>query len=414
MTFRESQERNFDDRLSNFMNTLVGITTNDTEGGVTSLYRPMSDPRFEEAYSGWYWQISVRGQTDFRSPSLWDESLEIDFDRDVAAGHIYETTGPEGQRLRVIERDITIPGNETLYRYSVAIDMAEIDEQAAQFNNILVISLGILGVGLIFASVVQVFLGLRPLRQIRISLGRVRSAEEKHLPMDFPAEIQPLADELNALLDHNNEVIERSRTQVGNLAHALKTPLAVLLNEASLKNDAVLKKQVELMHRQVDHYLKRARLAANRRVISSRTQIAGPLRDICRTLGKIYRDKNLDVDFDGPEEDFAFRGEEQDFEEMVGNLLENAVKWARCDVHVQCCRKNGMLHISVSDDGPGIDKAARDGVFARGERLDETVPGSGLGLSIVQELVHLYGGEILLEDNEKGGLRAVLIIPALS
>lgn len=395
------------------MNTLVGITTSDTGDSITSLYRPMSDPRFEEAYSGWYWQISVRGQPDFRSPSLWDVNLEPDFDRDASKGLIHEVNGPEGQRLRVMERDITIPGNKTHYRYSIAIDMAEIEEQAARFNNILLISLGILGAGLILSSFLQVFLGLRPLRQIRISLSRVRSGEQKHLPEDFPSEIQPLADELNALLDHNNEVIERSRTQVGNLAHALKTPLAVLLNEASLKNDDMLAKQAGLMRRQVDHYLKRARLVANRRVISSGTAIALPLRDICRALGKIYRDKTLKVVFEQQEEQFIFRGEQQDFEEMAGNILENAAKWAVCDVHIKCRKEEDMLFIEVSDDGPGIDKAARAAVFERGERLDETVPGSGLGLSIVQELVHLYGGKILLEDNPGGGLRAVLIIPAV-
>jgi len=429
-TFRDVLEKNFDDRLNSLMENLIGISTNlNSSQGAVGFYRAVADPRFEQPYSGWYWQISAKEFNPFRSRSLWDQSLETDLNKDSSQTQYFHMTGPEEQKLRVVERDITIPGNDTVFRFTVAIDTIEIEEQAGRFDTILIYSMGALGFGLIAASFLQVFLGLRPLRNIRRSLARVRSGDEAHLPTDFPAEIQPLANEMNALLDHNNEIVERSRTQVGNLAHALKTPLAILLNEASLQKDNMpqnmktqniepqnilagqVRKQVQVMRRNVDHYLRRARVAANIKIITSRTEVLPILKDISRAMSIIHKDKDFFIDHDPDQSGLFFKGERQDLEEMVGNLMENAAKWAEKKVTIHCRAEQGQVIIEVADDGPGIEASVRDAVFARGERLDEETPGTGLGLSIVADLTRLYGGDIRLEDHKPTGLKAILRLP---
>ncbi|WP_417320207.1 ATP-binding protein [Emcibacter sp.] len=422
LTFRGIIEQNLDERLSGVMDSLIGISGIEFEEDL-NLYRALSEPRFEQPYSGWYWQISAKDSDPYRSRSLWDESLSPDLDREASSPVFYDLTGPEGQSLRALDRDITIAGSDTVFRYTVAINKHELEAQSAQFDNILFWSLGILGSGLIAASLLQLFFGLQPLRKVRDSLSRIRRGTDNRLPDDFPSEIQPMADELNALLDHNDEVIERSRTQVGNLAHALKTPLAILLNEASLQKTGnfseVVVRQVNAMRRHVDHYLHRARAAASAKVISSRTEVMPVLRDLCRAMGVIYRDKEFDVQVGEAEEPLVFRGERQDLEEILGNILENAGKWARKKIVVRCARHQDTLDLEIADDGPGIDPAERDAAFMRGGRLDEEKPGTGLGLSIVRDLVDLYGGEIILEENRAGekaggdaGLRVKISLPA--
>ena len=414
LTFKETIEENFDERLNGLLENLIGISGSNSDGQV-SFYRAMVDPRFEQPYSGWYWQISAEDQEPFRSRSLWDESLEPELKFPVLQSRFSIVTGPEGQQLRLVEKDVSIPGDTTVFRFTVAIDRSEINAQLDRFDNILIYSLSALGLGLIAASFLQIYLGLKPLRNIRLSLLKIRTGEAEHLPEDFPTEIQPLADELNALLDHNNQVIDRSRTQVGNLAHALKTPLAVLLNESALHKGALpemVSKQSEMMRRQVDHYLRRARVAASTKVISSRTEIMPVLQDICRVMARIYRDKQFIFSPSEEKARLLFRGERQDLEEMVGNLIENAAKWAEKRVTISCVREGKQIFIQVADDGPGIDKQVRDSVFMRGERLDEDTPGTGLGLSIVKDLTVLYEGKISLTDNEPHGLLARLSLPA--
>lgn len=414
LTFKETIEENFDERLNGLLENLIGVSTSAADGQVT-FYRTMVDPRFEQPYSGWYWQVSAEEKEPFRSRSLWDESLEPDLSKVTYQSRFSNITGPEGQNLRMVERDITIPGDETIFRFTVAVERSEIEAQLDRFDNILIYSLSALGFGLIAASLLQVYLGLKPLRNIRRSLTRIRSGEAAHLPENFPTEIQPLADEMNALLDHNNQIIERSRTQVGNLAHALKTPLAVVLNESELHKGPladVVSKQSEMMRRQVDHYLRRAQVAGSTKIITSRSEVLPVLQDISRALAMIHKEKHFSVRPDGDPAGLLFRGERHDLEEMVGNLMENAAKWAESKVIVSCARDGDQILIQVADDGPGILKEVRESVFMRGERLDEKKPGTGLGLSIVKDLAGLYGGRITLLDNEPHGLRARLSLPA--
>lgn len=418
LVFREALERNFDERLNSLLENLIGVSADENSTDM-SLYRPMVDPRFDQPYSGWYWQIAAEGYDPVRSRSLWDVSLEVEYGTPLRSARYREVVGPEDQVLRQIERDVTVPGSDIVYRFTVAIDTAELDEQSDQFDNILFLALGALGLGLVAASLLQVFLGLRPLAHIKESLSKVRNGEEEYLPSDFPREIQPLADELNALLDHNNEIVERSRTQVGNLAHALKTPIAVLRNEAKMNEghlSETVARQTENMHKYVEHYLKRARAAANIKTISGNSHIMPSINNIARALNKIYQDKNVTVNALSDEKKLIFKGEVNDFEEMVGNIMENAAKWASKNITVNCNRNQNKLYIEVVDDGPGIDIKARQAVFDRGQRLDENIPGTGLGLSIVKDLAGLYGGEIKLNDNDEcsksKGLKAILILPA--
>ena len=420
LVFRDTLEQNFDDRLNGLLDNLIGISLDD-ETTELNFSRTMVDPRFEQPYSGWYWQISPEGFNPIRSRSLWDVNLEVDSSDEAILTRIREVTGPEGQLLRVIERDIIIPDSDVIYRFAVAVDTIEINEQAIRFDNILLFGLSALGIGLLAASLLQVFLGLRPLGHIKETLGQVRRGDTEYLPTDFPSEIQPLADELNALIDHNNEIIARSRTQVGNLAHALKTPLAVLRNEARMNEENAMsdtvKKQTDNMHKHVDHYLKRARAAANVKALSGHSQIIPSIQNIARALKKIHQDKVINVKEVAPNIKMIFKGDANDFEDMVGNLMENAAKWASKEVIVECEKFENKLKIKIFDDGPGIAKKERDAVFTRGERLDEQKPGTGLGLSIVKDLSNLYGGTIQLDDNPKikgkSGLVATLILPSV-
>lgn len=415
LVFRDTLERNFDQRLSSLLDNLIGVSSNVSATEI-DLERPMSDPRFDQPYSGWYWQISAEGMVPYRSRSLWDVDLEVNYEAEVGSVNYSYTNGPEEQQLRILERTITIPESDIVYHFSVAVDTSEIEEQAVRFDNILLVGLSVLGVGLIAASLLQVFLGLKPLGHIKQSLSEVRTGEAEYLPTDFPKEIQPLADELNALLDHNNEIVVRSRTQVGNLAHALKTPIAVLRNEARMNDgpmSSTVAKQTEDMHKYVEHYLRRARVSANTKSLSGHSAVVPALHNIARALNKIHAGKNVTVIANDP--NLIFKGDVNDFEEMAGNLMENAAKWASKLVTVECFREDDWLLIEIRDDGPGIEKSAREDVFARGERLDEKKPGSGLGLSIVKDLSGLYGGEINLADNDRiatsRGLLVTLKLP---
>lgn len=420
IVFRDTLERNFDDRLNGLLENLIGISVDDSSTGL-NFSRNMVDQRFEQPYSGWYWQISPEGYNPLRSRSLWDVNLDVDFSESLSASRYRETTGPEGQILRVIEQDITLPDSDVIYRFAVAIDRIEIENQAIRFDRILIIGLSVLGIGLVAASILQVFLGLKPLAHIKETLAEVRSGEKEYLPRDFPREIQPLADEVNELINHNNEIVERSRTQVGNLAHALKTPIAVLRNEARMNTDnemsSTVDKQTENMHKHVEHYLKRARVAANIKTISSHSQVMPSINNISRALGKIHDDKEIIINEVSDEALLIFKGEVGDFEDMVGNLIENATKWANHTVTITCEKIEGRIKIKICDDGPGIRPEERDEVFNRGKRLDEQKPGTGLGLSIVRDLCDLYGGQVELSDhiseNTKTGLCVELILPSV-
>jgi len=421
--YRQAVERNFDVRLNVYLTSLVASTT---QGGATTPKEPttLGEPVFGIPFSGWYWQIKpLNGATrpEFVSDSLLDQQLKLpsqnEVPPDTSLTRRAYAAGPEQQRLRVVEREIKLAGPlSTPYSYAVAGDASEIDRDLAEFTTMLIAALAVLGLGLVVATFFQVRFGLSPLRAMRQNLAEIRSGEAEQLQGEQPEEIRPLQQELNALIQSNREIVDRARTHVGNLAHALKTPLSVISNEARAHEGPLSSKvieQAQIMRTQITHHLDRARVAARSSVIGDITDVDGVLQALKRTVDRLYEERGLDVEV-ASIPGLKFQGEKQDFEEMVGNLLDNACKWARSRVRAEARPGKGAARFTVivDDDGPGLTEAELAKGVRRGQRLDETKPGSGLGLSIVADLAHLYKGRFELEPSPEGGLRARLELPA--
>jgi signal transduction histidine kinase len=423
--YHDAVERSFDRRLNVYLQSLVADVAAPEQAGDRGA-PALGEPLFDLPLSGWYWQIAMldAAKSDVRSSrSLWDDRLPklnagtpTDLDG-IKRGYV---VGPEDQRLRMIERTVDL-GEDGQYFIVVAGDAQEIDDELRSFDRALVFTFGILAAVLLLTTLFQVRFGLAPLKRISEALAAIRAGTAERLEGSFPVEIAPLARETNALIDANREIVERARTHVGNLAHALKTPLSVMINEAAARPDdplgAKIAEQAGIMRDQVARHLERARLAARVKVVGSVTEVAPVVTALTRTMEKIHQQRGIAIDLEAAT-DVRFRGERQDLEEMVGNLIDNACKWAqlRVSVEVAAARSDGpvgRLRIIVDDDGPGLSPAQRDRVARRGNRFDESKPGSGLGLSIVLELATLYGGSLQLGTAPIGGLRAELALPAL-
>ena len=416
--YRDGLERQLDFELDYLMARLITRISAEANGELI-LAEPMTERDYESAYSGYYWQITSEGKIVLASRSLAGWMLDglkppANILRDIDQDTTF-TRPPEGpQRLRATSRIIRSDSLNKELIYTVAAVRTEIDENIQDFR--LTIVLAIAGLGLVLVGTVwlQVRFGLGPLRRIPQALAAIRSGDNDRLTGSFSAEVQPLAREINALLDHNAEVVERARTHVGNLAHALKTPIAVLTNEASGREGdfaQTVKAQAGIMQEQVDHHLSRARMAARAGVLGARTSVMPVMEGLGRTLEKIYRERGVAVALQGPPE-IAFRGERQDLEEMLGNLLDNACKYAKSRVSGKAiARQGGRLRIEIGDDGPGVPSEHRRAAQKRGIRLDEKGPGSGLGLSIVKDIAEIYGGSFTMGEAELGGLLAILELP---
>lgn len=387
--------------------------------GTLGLARQLSDPRFRKPYSGLYWQVEGMPEAGvLRSRSLWDDMLGLppdEIERDQA--HHHTLPGPADQSLLVLERTVTLPSAQVV-RVAVAADAAQVEGVLTAFGRILAVSFAALGLGLLVAAGVQVVLALRPLNALRRRLAEVRDGRSARLAGDFPGEVQPLVDDLNALMEHDAALVERARVQAGNLAHGLKTPLAILANEADAldrkgahEQAAVLREQVMRMQRMIDYQLAQARAAAAREIPGIRCPLGECVDGLRRALERLYAGRGLRIEADVPR-GLLFRGEREDCEEILGNLLDNACKWARSRVRLAAASEGDEVRVLIDDDGPGIDAAARAAAFERGRRMDEAVPGSGLGLAIVRDMVELYRGRIALADSPLGGLRVDLRLPA--
>ncbi len=422
--FSSAVEDNFDTTLQIDLDGLIAAAEADPDGGVI-LEERLLNHQFSRAYSGLYWQIApLQGGGKVQiSHSLLDRTIRI-----VNPQHSGELTwgyadGPEDQKLRVLAQHIEFPIVSTArkddvkaYIFLVAGDLAEVRSETRDFNGTLIWAFTLLGAGLIVAVLLQVRVGLLPLRRVRESLARIRDGKARRLEGRFPAEIQPLANELNSLIQHSEEVVGRARTHVSNLAHFLKTPLTVLSSEAEASPGPLadqVKKQVDSMRRQVDHYLARGRAAGALDVLGNRTKVKPALDDLARVLRRIHEERGIEIEVECPPA-LYFRGERQDLEEMAGNLMDNACKWARGRVVVAATAQGARWALRVEDDGPGLAPEDRERVLARGERLDESVPGSGLGLSIVEDIAKLYGGHLVLGRSGLGGLEAALTLPAIA
>lgn len=417
--FRLAAQANFDAALQVDMDGLIAAAEPDPdpEGGIL-LAEHFLNPQFARVYSGLYYQIRVGQNGGQISRSLFDRQIHPV--NEPAKGPLTwgSAMGPENQHLRVLSRRVDLtPDNRSdgNYIFMVAGDTAAVDRQTREFNTTLFWSFLLLGLGLIAAILLQVKVGLAPLRKVSRGLAKIRDGEARRLEGNFPTEIAPLASELNSLIQHSEEVVGRARTHVSNLAHFLKTPLSVLAAEADAQPGPLadmVKRQVFSMRRQVDHYLSRARAAGSLDVLGNRTQVSAVLGDLSRVIARIHAARGIVIDAESSD-DIFFRGERQDLEEMMGNLIDNGCKWARTRVRVRCEKAAGRLVLTVEDDGPGLSAEQRAQVGERGERLDESVPGSGLGLAIVRDISKLYGGFFALDQSSLGGVLARLDLPAI-
>jgi signal transduction histidine kinase len=412
--------RAFDAQLDYVLTALIASAEIGPDGEAY-LNRPPADQRFLEPNSGVYFQISAvrkggpalgTAETDFPSRSLWDRRLQVRGGHNDFKVHVYDTFEFPGETLRVVERDARIPGSKLRWRFQVAQTRAELNEQIRVLRSTLITSFGVLGLGLIILAALQALYGLWPLRRVRREIAQIRSGEKSRIEESFPREIEPLTEELNALLVHNEVQAEEARRHAGNLAHALKTPLTVITNAATAKSpdlaDTVCR-EATTMRRQVDHHLARARAIGRRSSAQARADVWPSLQAVERAVARLY--ENATVDLAG-DKHASVRVERQDLDEMVGNLIENAAKYGGGRVFVTVNTTPECVEIEVEDDGKGIPEAERASIFDRGARLDTGKPGTGLGLAIVRDVAQIYGGSVQLEESEDlGGLLARLKLP---
>ena len=402
---------NFDSQLDYVLTSLVATAEIGPEGEIL-LNRSPADQRFLEPYSGLYFQISGDGFDPFPSRSLWDRQLDTGTPHQDTDVHFRDSAEFSSETLRIAERDVRLPGSPVRWRFQVAESRDLLDEQLSVLRKTMVRSFGILGLGLIALAALQAIYGLWPLRRVRRALAAIRSGEKARIEERLPREIEPLAQELNALLEHNEVQAEEARRHAGNLAHALKTPLTVITNAATARSpdlaDTVCR-EATTMRRQVDHHLARARAIGRRSSAHARSDVWPALESVERAVSRLYENVTIDVAGD---KSAAVRVERQDLDEMLGNLIENAAKYGGGRVFVTVKTTPECVEIEVEDDGTGIPEEERVSIFDRGARLDTGKPGTGLGLAIVRDVAQIYGGSILLEESEDlGGLMARLKLP---
>ncbi|WP_027060602.1 ATP-binding protein [Mesorhizobium loti] len=421
--YRQASERGFDSLLSAHLFNLIGSIGISDAGALTGS-PDLGDLRFSEPNSGWYWSVEpasegVHGDLHsssmtktIPSPSVAAVPFNASFQRS------YATEGIDGEQLQVFESEFVLDAKNRAARFRVMGNQSELEQEISTFQRRLLTYLSLFGVGMIAINAIAIFLGLQPLRRVRNALAMVREGTAQRLDGRFPAEIEPLANETNALIENNKRIVERSRTQVGNLAHSLKTPLAVMLNEGRALGGAkgqLIAEQAASMQKQVEHYLQRARVAAQRDSVVYRTPVAPLVQRMVRVLQKLNPQTSLSLTL--PPAEIVFAGEREDLEELLGNLLENAMKWAKGAVAISVVpvvsKDESLFEISIDDDGPGIPEDKARDALKRGRRLDETKPGTGLGLAIVADLVNEYGGVLALERSSMGGLKAVVRLRSL-
>ncbi|RVT41207.1 sensor histidine kinase [Sphingobium algorifonticola] len=403
--------RNFDDGMSYVLTAMIASAEIGPDGEVL-FNRPLADQRFLEPNSGLYYQISAPGREDWRSRSLWDRALKVDAGHRDREYHVYDSKQFPDEDLRVMERRVVLPGSNLRWMFMVAQARSGLDAQIETLRSTLVKSFALLGAGLIMMVVLQTFIGLLPLRRVRLEIVAMRAGSKSRVDAPMPTEVRPMVEELNALLAHNERQAEEARTHAGNLAHALKTPLTVIMNAATAQAadlaDTVIR-EATTMRRQVDHHLARARAVGRRGSAQSRAEVWASLQAVERAVARLYPYVRIDMDGD---KTAAVRVERQDLDELLGNLVENAAKYGGGSVFATVRRAGDMVDVLVEDDGRGIAEGDRERIFDRGVRLDSGKPGTGLGLAIVRYVAEIYGGTVTLEESEDlGGLLVRLSLP---
>lgn len=430
--YRDSTYRLFDEPLVSTVDSLIANTSVSARYGdkIVDLSRRPIDPDYQRGLSGRYWLVGLLTETGSlavldSSRSLSGETLTLPpadilrIRQNVGEEIRTNAAGPDtdtGETLRVFARSVILPDMNTPVVMVAAADSRPASRAVWRFATLAITLMSLLSLGLVIALFMQVRVGLRPLFELRDKVADVREGRAPQVEGEFPQEIQPLATELNFLIDHNRGVVERARTHVGNLAHALKTPLAVLLNEAKTgktTSSEIVKRQSDTMTKQVEHHLRRARAAA----IGSTIGLSMPVKDIVeplgRTLERIYQNKDVRVQLNlAP--GLSFRGEKRDLDEMAGNLMDNGCKWSNGQVRVRAYADRedvAMFYLTVEDNGEGMPPEHFAEAIKRGKRLDEATPGTGFGLAIVDDLAQAYKGSLTLAASDLGGLKAILHLP---
>ncbi len=417
--FKEHASNQFQAMLQIHLNQL-SASFEVNEHNQPFLSTALSDPRFTQPLSGLYWQVSNQEYAAvLRSRSLWDDALT--FPRNLALDgdpHAITTTQRNGASLRVLERRVLLPEHpDQAWYLLVAANTAELEHAISDWVRMLSIFLAVLFLSLCSAAIVQVLVGLAPLRSLQSALHRLRGGSLERLEGNYPQEVQPLIDDFNSVLDHSVQVVTRARAQTGDLAHAIKTPLTILANAAARDIDQagptgdlarLVTEQVNNLQHHVEWRLKRARTAASISLSQIRTPIAPVLDQLLRVMKRLHADQELIFQVRIEPQDLIFKGETQDLQEILGNILDNACKWATLYISIDVSARNQSLCIVIDDDGPGLRVEQREEVMKRGVRADELVPGSGLGLAIAKDLTDLYGGALILGESPLGGLRVEL------
>jgi len=422
--FRESVQERFDATLDVYLSILIGELADKAGQPLIEVEPALGDPRFLLPLSGWYWSVFDEKSQEqlLASDSLTGDSINVgEALAGLAPGERFrgDGLGPDGEKLRVVARRIALEEGAWLV-VLVSGEVTAIEEDTARFVTQLAIFLGAFALILVAMTFVLWRYSLRPLRRMGDELVAVHEGKSKHVSTDYPDELTPMAEALNALIDNNHATLERARRHVGNLAHALKTPLSVMTNDAAQEDTALarsVREQSQIMQRQVRYYLERAQIAAKDRLIGASTDVEVALDRLHRAMSRLGERRGIDVGLEVAD-GLRFAGEQQDFEEIVGNLVDNGLKWAqsRIDIKVVPAKSTmlgraGMMRVEIDDDGPGLSAEQRAQALSRGHRLDQSKPGSGLGLSIVSELVELYSGTLVLDRSPLGGLRVSITLP---
>jgi signal transduction histidine kinase len=407
LSFRTITAEDFDDRLQDLLLMLIGSAEVRTSGEI-ALARSFPDPRFEQVYSGWYWVV-VHGDQTLRSRSLWDQPLPLE-PRVTTTQAIKRTyVDAAGANVRIVERTVELPGASRPVTFAVAGNLKEVHAEVRSFDRLLWLSLIVLGAGLLIAVASQVVIGLRPLRAVAREIDRIRTGQQSHLNATGLREIDVLVEQINTLIDHDRKQLERSRGNAADLAHALKTPLAILRSSFQGPEHDEQRVQLDTVQRLIDRQLARAASAGPRPGLA--TKVEPILRALIDGMRRMHADRQLALSYECPR-GLSFAGDAEDLEEMLGNVLDNACKWACTRVDARAAATGNALRITIDDDGPGMNEAEAQRAIERGQRFDERMPGSGLGLAIVSDLTQMYHGNLALARSPLGGTRVTLELPA--
>lgn len=416
--FRQLVATQFQEELFVHLDELQRLAQFPAEGK-SYLQRDLSDPRYEVPLSGYYWEILRDTQILARSRSLADKALSRLPHPPVDTGvHTHRTEGPTGQMV-IAERVVANLPDGPPIRFLIGTDQRHMDAVFANFHETLTWSLSIFGISVVAAAALLIAFAMMPFQTLRDALSRVRAGEAKQVEGEFPSEVQPLVADLNTLLRSTSELIQRARAQAGNLAHGLKTPLAILTDEAyrlqesgSGEASETILSECKKMQTQIDYQVTRARAVAMRSSPGIVADVGAAAREVTAAFTRLYKDSRITVEADVAE-GMKVSCDPQDLNEMLANLVDNACKFAHSEViiHANAAKSGQSVDIIVDDDGPGLPVEARRVVFNIGERWDTRVPGSGLGLAIVKDLAELYGGNVSLAVSGSGGLSVVLSLP---